>query len=171
MKSLSEDAYIAIILLFVSGILFWQTFNIRTPDYGVLLPSTWPRIGIALLALLSIIYLIQSLKSVPTNDGQSEEKPAADRDPGFAGWLKYYQNPLICFGFFFLYLVTLPFLGSLIGGVLFVFGLMTAIGGHTLKDMAIHLILALIIVGGVWAIFTFGLEVILPTGEIYNPFA
>lgn len=45
------------------------------------------------------------------------------------GWLLYWQNPISCFVLFFDYIVTLPTLGSLIGGVLFVFTLMLVLGG------------------------------------------
>jgi hypothetical protein len=61
-------------------------------------------------------------------------------------------------------------LGSLIGGVLFVFTLMGVLGGWSPKHILQHAALALISVGGMWAIFTYGLEVILPPGEIFSPF-
>ena len=64
MVSLNRDSVVAIILLFVCGVLFYSSFDIRQPDYGVLMPSTWPRIIIVVLALLSSIYLIQSLLSL-----------------------------------------------------------------------------------------------------------
>ena len=43
MRRLNQDAVIAVFLLLASGVLFWATFSIRTPDYGVLTPSAWPR--------------------------------------------------------------------------------------------------------------------------------
>jgi len=168
MRRLNQDAVIAILLLVASGILFWSTFSIRVPDYGVLSPSTWPRIIILSLSVLSIIYLLQSLKESESesNAGQS----VADRPPGFAGWVVYWKNPIICFSLFFLFLLTLPILGSLIGGVLFVFSLMSALGGLAPRDIALHAMMALITIGGMWTIFTYGLGVILPTGVIFSPF-
>ena len=55
MKRLNRDAVIAIVLLMACGILFWSTFSIRAPDYGQLKPSTWPRVVLSVLTLLSAI--------------------------------------------------------------------------------------------------------------------
>ncbi len=89
---------------------------------------------------------------------------------GLIGWIIYWRNPLWCFGLFFAYLVTLPTLGSLIGGVLFVFTLMGVLGGWSARHLLQHAALALISVGGMWAIFTYGLGVFLPPGEIFSPY-
>ena len=86
------------------------------------------------------------------------------------GWIAHWRNPIWCFVLFLVYLLTLPVLGSLIGGVLFVFILMGVLGGWTPKNLVQHAALALITVGGMWSIFTYGLGVILPTGEIFSPF-
>ena len=53
-----------------------------------------------------------------------------------------------------------------IGGVLFVFLALTVMGERTPRAIAIHLVVALATIGVMWAIFTFGLRVILPEGEI-----
>ena len=94
MRRLNQDAVIAIFLLLASGILFWSTFSIRTPDYGVLTPAAWPRVIIFALALLSFLYLIQSLKK------GVDENAVSDREPGLKSWLVYWQNPIYCFAFF-----------------------------------------------------------------------
>ena len=65
MVKLNRDSVVAIILLFVCGVLFYSSFDIRQPDYGVLMPSTWPRLILVVLALLSSIYLIQSIRNKP----------------------------------------------------------------------------------------------------------
>lgn len=168
MKRLNQDAVIAILLLMASGVLFWSTFSIRTADYGVLAPSTWPRVIILSLSVLSIVYLIQSLKQEGGPD--DVESSASERDPGFKGWVLYWRNPIICFALFLAYLVALPVLGSLIGGVSFVFVLMGILGGFTLQNMMVHGVLSLATVGGMWAIFTYGLDVLLPAGMIFSPF-
>ncbi len=176
MGRLNRDAIIAIVLLMACGVLFWSTFSIRTPDYGQLKPSTWPRVVLGVLTLLSAIYLVQSLRRGPAPeddpDGGAPDSDAGGsaRAPGPIGWILYWRNPLWCFGLFFAYLVTLPFLGSLIGGVLFVFTLMGVLGGWSARNLIQHAALALISVGGMWCIFTFGLGVILPPGEIFSPF-
>ncbi len=171
MGRLSRDAVIAIVLLMACGILFWSTFSIRSPDYGQLKPSTWPRVILGVLTLLSTIYLIQSLRRGPAPEDESDRSDAGPpRAPGPIGWILYWRNPLWCFALFFAYLVTLPYLGSLIGGVLFVFTLMSVLGGWGGRNLIVHAVLALITVGGMWSVFTYGLGVILPPGEIFSPF-
>ena len=171
MQRLNRDAIIAIVLLMACGILFWSTFSIRAPDYGQLKPSTWPRVILGVLTLLSAIYLVQSLRRGPASENEPDGGDLGPaRAPGPIGWILYWRNPLWCFGLFFAYLVTLPFLGSLIGGVLFVFTLMDVLGGWSARNLMQHAALALISVGGMWGIFTYGLEVILPPGEIFSPF-
>ncbi len=169
MGRLNRDAVIAIVLLMACGILFWSTFSIRVPDYGQLKPSTWPRVVLGVLTLLSAIYLVQSLRRGPEGEpDKGDDGPA--RAPGPIGWILYWRNPIWCFGLFFAYLVTLPFLGSLIGGVAFIFTLMGVLGGWSARNLLQHAALALISVGGMWSVFTYGLGVILPPGEIISPF-
>jgi putative tricarboxylic transport membrane protein len=177
---LSRDAIIAILLLLGCGVLFWSTFSIRMPNYGQMTPATWPRTVLVGLTVLSMIYLFQSLRqgvnsaNDPDQDGDKTNRSETDtgdqRQPGLLGWISYWRNPLWCYLLFFIYLVTLPVLGSLIGGVLFVFTLMGLLGGWGVKNVLQHAGLALFTVGGMWTIFTFGLGVILPPGEIFSPF-
>ena len=164
MKNINSDTLIAIFLLLGCGVLFWSSFEIREPDYGVLMPSTWPRIIIGLIGILSIIYLIQSLRG-PT--GNSNDKATKS----FVEFLIFWRNPAICFVMFFLFLLTLPILGMLIGGVTFVFLLMSLLGGWQKEKIVLHASVALLSVGSMWSIFTFGLGVMLPEGIIFNPFA
>jgi len=166
MGRLNRDTLVAICLLVACGILIWASFDIRSPDYGVLMPSTWPRVILAVLSLLSLIFLVQSIKA-----GPDDRADGADGEPGVAGFFAYWRNPIICFVMFFLYLLTMPVLGMLIGGVSFVFLLMCLLGGWHPKQMAVHLLVALLSVGAMWSLFTFGLEVMLPEGVIYNPYS
>ena len=53
--------------------------------------------------------------------------------------------------------------GILIGGMAFVFALLTALGGF--RTWPLHIAIAVISVGGMWATFTYALRVILPRGE------
>ncbi len=166
MQRLNRDAVIAIVLLLFCGVMFWSSFDIRQPDYGVLMPSTWPRVVIGVLALLSMIYLIQSLKQGPDGTDESE----TGREPGLAGWINYWRNPLWCFFLFFLYLLSLPVLGMLIGGIAFVFVLQGVLGGWERKNLMLHAVVAVLAVGGMWSLFTFGLGVLLPPGMILGRF-
>ena len=167
MGRLNRDTYVAIVLLVVCGVLFWASFDIRQPDYGTLMPSTWPRIILVVLALLSIIYLFQSLRT----NREAGEKPAEiTREPGIKGWFAYWRNPILCFAMFLLYLLTLPVLGMLIGSLAFVFVLMGLLGGWDRRRLLVHAIVTVCTVGVMWSLFTFGLGVMLPPGMIYNPF-
>ena len=166
MDRLNRDAIIAIVLLVFCGVFFWATFDIRQPDYGVLMPSTWPRVILGVLSFLSVIYLVQSLRQ----GADETELEDTVREPGIRGWVLYWRNPLWCFGLFFVYLATLPVLGMLIGGVSFVFVLLNVLGGWDRKNLVLHAAVALLAIGGMWSLFTFGLGVLLPPGMILGQF-
>ena len=165
MKRLNRDSIIAIALLVFCGVFFWASFDIRTPNYGVLTPSAWPRVIIGIMSFLSLIYLIQSLKGNPNiaTAGKS------DREPGFRGWVDYWRNPLWCFALFFIYLALLPILGMLIDGILFVYVLMGVLGGWDGKKPLTHAYIAVLTIGFMWSLFTFGLGVMLPSGIFMDP--
>ena len=167
MERLNRDVYIAILLLVLCGVFFWASFDIREPDYGTLPPSAWPRVILAVLTLLSLIYLFQSLRRGPDTAEEDDEEPAPK---GLGGWLAKWRNVLWCFLLFFAYLASLPVLGMLIGGVLFVFLLLNVLGGWEVRRLAFHATVAVIAIGSMWSLFTFGLGVILPPGIIFSPF-
>ena len=168
MGRVNRDVIIAIVLLVLCGVFFWASFDIRVPDYGQLKPSTWPRVIIGLLSILSLIYLIQSLRR--GSDPDPTAKVIEDAPDSLMGWVAYWRNPIWCFILFFAYLATLPYLGMLIGGVTFVFVLLGVLGGWRKERLLIHAVVALLSVGGMWSLFTYGLGVILPRGVIFNPF-
>ena len=165
MERLNRDSVVAIALLLFCGVFFWASFDIRTPNYGVLRPSTWPRVVIGILSFLSLIYLIQSLKDNP----EIATSDKSDRQPGIRWWSIYWRNPLWCFGLFFAYLVLLPVLGMLIDGIAFVFVLMGVLGGWDGKKPLVHACIAVLAIGGMWSLFTFGLNVMLPSGMFMDP--
>ena len=109
---------------------------------------------------LSTIFLAQSLRAGSGTPAEGEE----DRPTTLKGYLVYWRNPIICFALFAAYLTLLPVLGMLIDGILFVFVLLCALGGWSPRDTAIHAAVAVISVGGMWSVFTYGLNVLLPTG-------
>ncbi len=162
MNRLNRDAWVALALLLFTGFMFWASFDIREPDYGVLAPSVWPRVILAALGILSLIYLAQSLRAGPASTDEKDE----DLLKGLRGYLAYWRNPIICFVLFAAYLALLPVLGMLIDGILFVFVLLCALGGWSPRQLALHAAVAVIAVGGMWSLFTFGLNVLLPTGVL-----
>ena len=54
----------------------------------------------------------------------------------------------------------------LLGGIGFVFLALTLLGEPELKRVPLHLAIAVGMVGLMWTIFTFGLGVLLPDGEL-----
>jgi hypothetical protein len=71
---------------------------------------------------------------------------------------------------FLAYLLSLPWLGMLVGGTAFVFLLLSALGGWSPRLLALHAAIALVAVGGMWSIFTYALGVLLPRGELFGTF-
>ena len=159
MSRLNTDTICAIVILAVGGVFFWATFDIEKMDYRSLGAEVWPRVVLILLFILTFAYLFQSLKQGP------DEKTEGG---GVIGWIGRYQNALWCYGLFAAFLLTLDYLGMLIGGTLFVFLTLTALGERTLRAHAVHAAVAIISIALMWSIFTYGLRVILPQGEIFS---
>lgn len=158
MKRLNRDAITAILLLVLCGVLFWQTFYIREVPFSQVGAEVWPRVVLVLLTILSLIYLFKSLAEPP---------PASDLPFNLKTWLNTYKNPIICFAMFFVFMLALPYLGMLVAGILFVFITQTLIGGASPRHLLVHAVIAVLSVGGMWAVFTYALRVILPAGELF----
>ena len=158
MKRMNRDAITAILLLVLCGVLFWQTFYIREVPFSQVGAEVWPRVVLVLLTILSVIYLFKSLAEPP---------PASDQPFNLKTWLNTYKNPIICFVMFFVFMLALPYLGMLLAGILFVFITQTLIGGASPRHLLVHAVIAVLSVGGMWAVFTYALRVILPAGELF----
>lgn len=165
MKRLNQDSIIAVFLLLFCAVFIGASFQIREMDFGQMASATWPRAVLTLLTVLVLIYLAQSLSQATDEHAGAAQ---ATRSPGLIGWLKYYRNAIWCYALFFAFLITLEFLGMLIGGVLFVFGMLTVLGERTARNTLMHALIAIVSVGLMWSIFTFGLRVILPQGMIFT---
>ena len=164
MTRVNRDTVVAILLLVGCGVLLNASLDIREPDYGQLSPAAWPRTVVGVLAFLSLIYLVQSIRrGVP-------EEPAEKVTHGLGEWIAHWRNVFFVFALFLAYLVALPWLGMLVGGVAFVFLLLNALGGWSPDRLALHAAIAVVSVGGMWSIFTFGLGVLLPRGELFGWF-
>ena len=166
MTRVNRDTIAAIALLVITGVFAVASFEIRQPDYGQLSPAVWPRIIIGILGVLSFIYLIQSIRRGPADDaGEGEEGPLTEAE-SFADKTHHWGNVLWCFALFLAYLLALPWLGMLVAGMLFVFLLLSVLGGWEPRLLALHAAIAIVTVGGMWALFTHALGVILPSGEL-----
>ncbi len=158
MRGVNRDTVIAIILLLFCGVGYYQTLQIRKTSYGSMGSEVWPQAILAILAVLTLIYLAQSVRSttgVRLGGGD-----------GLRGFVIKYQNALWCYALFTVFVYSLPTLGMLLAGIAFVFLTLTAIGNRDPRSLALHVAVAVGAVGFMWGIFTFALRVILPEGEI-----
>lgn len=157
--SLNRDVIVGIILLVVCGAFFNATFDIPKPLFNQLSSALWPRIILTPLSILSFIFLVQAML---------KQEPVREAKGGAGAWITYYKNPLVSFFLFFLFLLTMPYLGMLIGGTLFVFIMLNFLGGWTPRLVGLHALIAIGTVGFMWSVFSFALGVILPQGEILS---
>jgi hypothetical protein len=158
MKRLNRDSVIAVLLLLFCGLLFRQTFFVRKVPFSTMGSEVWPRFILIVLFLLLALYLFKSLITPSTSN-------LSDRP--LKVWIEMYKNPLWCFGMFFLFLISLPYLGMLISGILFVFITQTIIGSRDKRSLMLHALVAIGAVGSMWAIFRFGLGVVMPAGSLF----
>ena len=157
--NIKKDTIVAISLLLFCGIMINSSFDIEDPGYQGMKASFWPTIVLCLLSIMCLVMLIKSVVTEAENNLNSN-------DTNLTNVFFKFKNASICFLMFVIFLAFLDYLGMLIGGVLFVFGLLTMLGGFELKKIINHFIISIITIGIMWSIFTFGLKVILPEGEI-----
>jgi putative tricarboxylic transport membrane protein len=164
MRALDRDTIVSILLLLFCGFLIWSGTLIRDPQFGELPPAAWPQGVTYVLTAFCLIYFFQS--AMRSRSTQEPAEQTIEIPTGLTGWLRHFGNPIACFALYFLFLITLPFFGTLIGGSLLVFALLSLLGGIGPRQLVLHAMIAVISVGAMWTIFTFGLRVLLPRGEI-----
>jgi putative tricarboxylic transport membrane protein len=157
-RRLNRDTVVATVLLVAGSVLFWDTFQWRRTPYATMASSAWPRFVLVILFALCAIYLVRSLVSGGT----------AGAAGGLRSWLAYYRNPLLCYALFFLFLVTLPWLGMLVDGILFVWAVQAVVGERTLRAQVRYATIAVGSIGFMWLVFTYALDVILPAGRLVH---
>jgi hypothetical protein len=157
LRAINRDTAVSIFLLLFCGAFYAASFQIEETTYGTIGAEVWPRLILAVLFVLSAVYLFQSVRKVPGEAVRHE-----------AGFFSRYRNAFLCYGLFLAFLLTLEFLGMLLGGVAFVFLALSALGERTPRQLAVHAVAAVVSVGAMWAIFTFALRVILPEGEVLS---
>lgn len=157
MARLNRDTLIALLLLVFCGVMISASLEIEETNYGTMPSSVWPQVVLGVLTVFCLVML-----------GQSVLKPSAAKpeSSGASGGIGRYRNAITVYVLFFLFLVTMPYLGMLLGGIGFVFLTLTLLGEPQLKRVPVHLVVAVGTVGLMWSIFTFGLGVLLPDGEL-----
>ncbi|MBY7731718.1 tripartite tricarboxylate transporter TctB family protein [Vibrio splendidus] len=152
MNFINKDSVVGLILLLGCGTFIDALDDIERTNYGTMTSNVWPTIVLSVLTTLCVIYFLTSLKPV-----QSES----------FNWKTFFpRNVAIVFTLFAGFVYSLPYLGMLIGGSTFVFLVLTMIGHKTLKYMLIHMCIAIGSVAVMYVVFTFGLSVMLPEGEL-----
>lgn len=166
--AINRDIIVALCLLVFCGTFIAASFDIEVTDYGTIQSSLWPRIILGALTLFSLVLLAQSVKAPGNPDAPNAATSGGDGMDG--GFFSRYRNALLIYAIFLGFLLALPWLGMLIGGALFVFVALTVLGAPEARLVPIHLAIAVVTVGLMWAIFTFALGVFLPEGKLLRLF-
>jgi len=153
--AIHRDTIVAILLLAFTALMWNATYDIEITPYSSMASNVWPRIILMALGLFSALLLAQSVV---------KPDPVPEAGPG--SFLRRYRNALVVYALFLGFLLTLPYLGMLIGATAFVFLALTLLGEPGLKPVGKHVAISLVAVGAMWSIFTFVLRVRLPEGEI-----
>ncbi|MEP5155053.1 tripartite tricarboxylate transporter TctB family protein [Planktotalea sp.] len=150
----NQDTITALCLLVVCGVVFADTFRMDPAMFGQMPATLWPRMILAPLALLSVLLLVNAQRA------EAGDTPCKS----LSEWFSYYKNPIVCFFLFFLFLITMPIMGMLLGGLAYVFLTLSFLGGWSRAKLIQHALVTLICVVGMWLIFTQALGVFLPEG-------
>lgn len=157
MQRINPDVVIALLLMVVCAVFFYETFAYQKVHLAIIGSKLWPRVVVIALFVLSAAYLVQSLRA--------GREPRAT--PWRLGeWLRANRNVVGCFALYALFLLSLPYLGMLLGGMAFVFLTLGFVGERSARHHVVHVLIAVVSVGIVWGIFTYALGVVLPEGEI-----
>jgi hypothetical protein len=158
MTRINTDVVIALLLLIMCTVFFYDTYHYEQLNLSIVGAKLWPRVVLVALFALSAVYLLQSLHTAPV----MEAEPVT----GGSGWFARNRNVIGCFVLYALFLLSLPYLGMLLAGIAFVFATLTLIGRRDLRSHLLHAAIAVVCIGLVWAVFRYALGVILPEGEI-----
>ena len=159
---ITRDLCVSFLLVALCVVSFGATDYIRQPSYASISARLWPRITLALMLGIVLIYFAQSVVQAVRLPAQSERQLQAT-----TFWQRH-GNALITFALFFAFLALLPVLGMLLDGIAFVFILQAVLGETGGRATVRHALVAIITVGAMWALFTYWLGVIMPTGMIIN---
>ncbi|MGC6391493.1 MAG: tripartite tricarboxylate transporter TctB family protein [Alphaproteobacteria bacterium] len=165
---MNRDFWTSLFLIFLSFVLYRESTFIEDVDYGSMKADVWPTFLVMLLIVLSISMLVKSLMEYrQATQSSTQDNENAEQTDSVTGWT-WLINPMIVFVLFFLFLITLDYLGMLIGGIFFTFISMTLLGQISWRTVPIYFAISVISISGMWAIFTFGLRVMLPEGVLFT---
>ncbi len=156
-----SDRLVALALLAVTGVLFWQTFLFRRPPFAAFESfdaATFPRIVLALLALLGLALLVR---------GSGPVRPRVTRQ-GMRRWLGRYRLPLVGLGLFAAYAQVMPQIGWTAATIGYLVAMQLAIlPRRGVRDLALvfggSVVFAVVLAAG----FERFLHVVLPRPDLF----
>lgn len=160
---LNRDVVVALLVLAFGGVMLVESFEIRRVAFSSLPAAAWPRLLLGALLVLGVVYLVQALRG-RVRESELDHLLAESGEGG----VERFSNPAFCFLAFFVFLLAMPVLGMMIGGVLFVFACLTWLGERSWRAAGIHALVSVGAVVSMWAVFTFALGVFLPEGRIVS---
>ena len=151
---MSRDGIAGLAVLAASLVLFALTLDLKDNPMVPVGPGFYPRIVLALTALLSLGLVVSDLLS---RKEEPKGKPKQELN---------YPLVALSFGVFALYAVTLPWLGFRIATFLFVGGTNALLDPPLgAKGWGRALALALVTAASTWLVFERWLSVLLPRGS------
>ena len=152
----NRDFFVALFFLALSVGMYAASYTLPEPMFGQLASWTWPRLILVPLGILSLVMMAQSQQA------GGETVKFAD----LINWIVENRNPFVCFALFLGFLLAMPVLGMLLGGLIYVFLTLNVLGGWQPKQMVVHAGISLVFVVGMWSVFSLALGVVLPEGTI-----
>lgn len=155
-----SDRQVAVVLLGVSGVFYWQSLVIRPPPFAAfeaLGAETFPRWVIAVLAAFSLILLAR---------GRGPLLPRVDRAP-LALWLARFRLPLLSLALFAAYAVAIPQVGWLPATFVYLVVMQLVLRPPTGRQLAYVVVGSFAFAWALGEIFERFLHVVLPRAALF----
>ncbi|MDA1000092.1 MAG: tripartite tricarboxylate transporter TctB family protein [bacterium] len=160
---LHADTVIAALLIVLCAVAWGVTYALPPAPYGTMGPALFPRVILAFLIPLSVIYFVQGL----LRDLRKEHEDTKAKNFSF-GWVREYSNVIISFFLFSVFLVALPYTGFILTGTLFIFLMLWVLGPRGARQIPKYIAISAGVTGGLYLLFRFVLIVILPEGDLFD---
>ena len=156
-----SDRLVALALLAVCAIFYWQSYAIRRPPFALFETfdaAAFPRLVLGLLAVLALALLVR---------GSGPVRPRMTRQ-GLRRWLVRYRLPLVGLGLFAVYALVMPQIGWIAATTGYLVAMQLAIlPRRGVRDLAIVLGGSLVFTVVLGAGFERFLHVVLPRPELF----
>jgi putative tricarboxylic transport membrane protein len=143
-----QDRLIGLLVLLVAGFLFVETFNFKTVDWDPLGLPFWPRVLLALLAVLGVWLVIR---------GSLDQGPFQPLE-----WRAF-----VVLGGALVYVLAIDVVGYLIATPLYLVAFHLALGGFSRRHLLEAVAIALLATGLIYWVFQDMLYVQFPEGVLF----